>query len=206
MFGMFNQQRTTATMLVDIKKACGIFLSEAQYDQVIRLPEPNIAILWQHKDKVKTMVFHHNDLFEQLLQLRSDNLDMFFKTAKIGPCGNAQETMNILHIRQQAAPAVTVIYTQAPPPVSYNTPYPANLPVYQYPQAASVNPMYASYPVGNPNIPMQQYPSAPPYASPPAAYTYSSAPSTNPSFFPQQPHSHHHTGLGWNNSFNHNHP
>jgi hypothetical protein len=137
MFKMFDHPNTVPSMLNEIKHSCGIFLSQPHYERMIQLPEHSIRVFWNHKDKLKNLLIFHNHSFDQLFQMTAHNLNTFFDTAKIGPCGDVESTIHIILKRQNSCPPETIVY--APPQY---VPYP---PVHHHPAPPhfpSIPPVY----------------------------------------------------------------
>jgi hypothetical protein len=118
------QAPSAVSMLADIKKACGIFLTDGQYNKLAGMPDRVIQALWTHKGALKTLVFFNNDLFDQLLFLTADNINTFFREAKVGVGGNAKEFLDALSARQLAVLQQPV----------YQQPYYAPVPAQPCPQ------------------------------------------------------------------------
>ena len=138
--GFFGSQVDATDQLTAIKRTCGIFLEEAQYQKILTLPDSTINVLFENRDKFKSVMFFNGNLFNTLLLLTTENLRAFFNGAKIGPAGNAEVYLNTLYQRQcavfqqqlrerEAAAAVVVVVQQAPAPVGVQVE--ARVPVYQ---------------------------------------------------------------------------
>lgn len=105
-------RNSTEQMLRQIRSACGIFMSDEQYTEIVCLPEPCIRILFNNRDKLHDLVFFFKNDFKLLIALQSENMHIFFSTTNsIGPCNHPGPLLSRLYQKQQAEhqhPAIAV--------------------------------------------------------------------------------------------------
>jgi len=119
--------RYDAIRLVEIKKQCGIFLTDLQYAELCRLPSETIHILYDNRENLRQLMFFNKAAFNDLLQLSPFNMNSFFITTRFGAVNNVDTQLQALLIAQRT-PVVIVAPPPCPSYASFGFPSVATMP------------------------------------------------------------------------------